>query len=704
MSPKRLSDIDLKNMAMITAFVMLQCLQIIIILALICSYIPQPPNDFVKTIFRNHAGGVLPEREMLYYRLFVFMAMIGQGAIVWGTKRFWKGDLPRARIGEFMLAQSAIIFLQLFGVFKIFVFENPWWARMILYVGIALAVLNAVFWPEIRKSAIAGYRWLIGGSEQALAKFRPFLDAIVIAIIGFLLFVPDVTRVITRMFFWDQFNRFDTFLAGPAWSVFQGGHLSGSVISGPGFILPGVTAVLSHATGFSYPALAEIVMISTVLYMIGVYGLLRLMTREVILSVIGILVAIKLKLFHQGAYPLVFIDPAITPFAHWPDLFFLGAVISYAQNPRPLPLWILAVTTGVMIVYAPAWGAAMLAAFYFHAAGIRTEERKWDIRMRALFFLTPILTALVLLLPFAPYMLFDAVGRQQWMSELYFIGKGWEALPIYFGLKDRQFFSFFWGYAVALVYLGTLTVGFYRRAMGEGSRMSLAVSTVCVYGLGLFMQYVHHSSCAHYHTFAVVFVLVTTYLAQRLLHSLSQKVRTGFLVVGSVWSATALLTTFLFTYYPNMLSLARNDWKTEKELYVRQGSLDIDAALIHKLTPAYGKAAVLSSFETQLLILAGCENFFEPFPLMVSTPMADPQFRGFRILTRQQLNNILSRLRDQAPEYVFIEKKLFQRSIHPQFYQYFEGLETVVSFLGEHYEPGPEGVYLMALKRKQSLK
>lgn len=691
-------------MALITAFVMLQCVQIIIILALICSYIPQQPNDFVKSIFRNHAGGVLPEREMLYYRLFVFMAMFGQGAIVWGVRRFWKGELPRARVGEFLIAQSAIIFLQLFGIFKIFVFEDPWWARMILYAGIALAILNIVFWPEIRKIVIAGYREMCGLSDQTADIIRRSLDIFTILAIGLFLYVPDVERIITRMFFWDQFNRFDAFLAGPAWSVLQGGHLSGSVIAGPGFMLPGIAAIASHATGFSYPALVQMVMISTILYMIGVYGLLRLMTGQVILSIIGVLAAIKLRLFNQGAYPLVLIDPALTPIAHWVDLIFFWAIIRHAQNPRRMHLWTLAVTTGAMLVYAPAWGAAMLAAFYYYSAGVLANEKTWSPRIRGLFFLTPVFTALILILIFAPYVVFDAASRGQWLDQLRFIVRGWDALPMYFGLKDRQFFAFFFGYIVALVYVGTLAVHFYRRMMGEGSRMFFAVSTVCVYGLGLYVQYVRHSSTAHYDTFVIPFVLVIIYMARELLNRLSIKARTWWLVVGALWSLTALLTTFLFTYYPNVLSLARNDWKAEEDLYHQQGDLDTDAALIRQLTPAYGKAAVISSFETKLLILAGCGNFFEPFPLTFSAPMADAEFRGFRILTRSQLKNVMDRLRDQAPEYVFIEKKLFRRNIHPQFYQYFEELETMVSFLGENYEPGPQGVYLMALKRKQSSK
>lgn len=166
----------------------------------------------------------------------------------------------------------------------------------------------------------------------------------------------------------------------------------------------------------------------------------------------------------------------------------------------------------------------------------------------------------------------------------------------------------------------------------------------------------------------------------------------------------ALSTTFLFTYYPNVLSLSGYDWKTEKELYNQQSNLDADAQLIRALTPVKDKAVVISSFETKLLLLSGRKNFFDPFPLMVSAPMANPEFRGLRIVTRAQLNQMVERLRRQSPEYVFIEKKLFERKIHPQFYQYFEGLEAMVSFLGEHYQKDQEGVYLVALKKKQGKK
>jgi len=60
----------------------------------------------------------------------------------------------------------------------------------------------------------------------------------------------------------------------------------------------------------------------------------------------------------------------------------------------------------------------------------------------------------------------------------------------------------------------------------------------------------------------------------------------------------------------------------------------------------------------------------------------------------------MDQLEAEKPEYVFIEQKLFRRHIPPQYFEVYQTLDTLVKYLGEHYEPVEDGQYLVALKRR----
>ena len=76
-------------------------------------------------------------------------------------------------------------------------------------------------------------------------------------------------------------------------------------------------------------------------------------------------------------------------------------------------------------------------------------------------------------------------------------------------------------------------------------------------------------------------------------------------------------------------------------------------------------------------------------------------FRGTYLHTYPRMQKTILQFQEAKPEYVFIEKKLFRRQIPPEYYQYFQTLNILVTYLEENYDPADEGLYLMAVKRKK---
>ena len=97
---------------------------------------------------------------------------------------------------------------------------------------------------------------------------------------------------------------------------------------------------------------------------------------------------------------------------------------------------------------------------------------------------------------------------------------------------------------------------------------------------------------------------------------------------------------------------------------------------------------------------AGRRPFFKDAPLYFSSDLASLRFAGTRLHTIQDLRQALEQIERQNPEVIFVEKKLFLRKIPEVYYQYFQSLDVLMRYVGEHYAVAQEGQYLLALKKK----
>jgi len=203
-----------------------------------------------------------------------------------------------------------------------------------------------------------------------------------------------------------------------------------------------------------------------------------------------------------------------------------------------------------------------------------------------------------------------------------------------------------------------------------------------------------------YYVVCIPFVCIVCYWIVKITGFFSAAVQRNIKCLALAGMVGALLTSYLFTFYPNVFNLARLDWEPEKKFYKEEFKFDQDAALIKKLTAPSERVPLISSFETAILMEAGRKPFFYYFPLIESSQMKLAHFRGTYLHTFERMRKTLDQITKAKPQYVFIERKLFNRQIPPQYYQHYQTLEILVDYLAADYAVAEEGQYLVALKRK----
>jgi hypothetical protein len=125
-----------------------------------------------------------------------------------------------------------------------------------------------------------------------------------------------------------------------------------------------------------------------------------------------------------------------------------------------------------------------------------------------------------------------------------------------------------------------------------------------------------------------------------------------------------------------------------------------DAALIASLIKPAQRAAVISSFETKILIQARRAPFFYHFPLLTSRPMTFRTFPGEGVGDPGYLKETMLQLEENRPEYVFMEKVFLQNVLPVSYQENNAKVLAMVAYVKAHYQLFEEGRYLVAMKRR----
>ena len=328
------------------------------------------------------------------------------------------------------------------------------------------------------------------------------------------------------------------------------------------------------------------------------------------------------------------------------------------------------------------------------------------------------------------------------------------AMPMWESLKYRHFWAFMMSMAVLLTYITTLLYTCICLYFRKAPREWLFVALLCIYGLTNYQYYVVRSAITSYYVNALPFVFIVCFWFLHCLASLPVGWQKRLKALAVVLSFYALLTNQNYVAYPNLMNFSRNpmtdnlviqrfpdregffnnqykktkeqdkfplnnlgvsqedlrtedDFKSDQELveyYRRYFNFQQDAALIERLTKPGERVALLSSFETKILMQAKRPPFFYHFPMLSSRPMTFRNFPSEASQTPAFLKDTIQALQQQPPQYIFMEKVFLQNVLPPSYddnqNKRLVRTRAVVAHIKAHYELFENGQYLVAMRRK----
>jgi len=515
---------------LLIAAVFLLSIQIVAVIIYIYSFIPYPSfwsDPFLK--------GVEPQRQSLFYAVFLFTAVILMVLSV-------KWVLPQLRLPEnlrkfkfWLVLESVWCFLIFFSFFKwatyrypfwnILPYENSTWLQPFFVVICSLALLSKIFFPEIDN-------FFIYLKTYARQKYLPRLHTIlmqIIFVVGviLLLYVPKPQEVTALSLLCDQWNHWDHFTG---WFIAHGWYLN-------------------------YEASVQIVVITAIIYVIGIFYFIRLWLHSWGLAVIGALLTIKMGMFYYGAAPCIWINPAHSFLGHGWDIFlFFG--LWFVSVKYPSRFYLMASLIGMALVIL--WFKSM---GYVDALGLDNQ-------------------------------------------------------PMMAPLRVRQFFPFFMGYLVPVFYIFSLLILMGQAKLKNASALRLPI-VICIYGLMIFVDYLERPVTGFYGALMVPAIFVMLWWLAQWLSSSRIIIRRSIYAGIFLLVLGALLTNRLMLVYPNIFE-NKERFSQETSSYQHFDGIASSASLIRQLIPEGQKVVLLSNFETALLMKAQRQPVFDHFPVMFS--------------------------------------------------------------------------------------
>lgn len=684
-----------------------ECLQVLIVVAAVFSFIPIKLDSSLDHVLPQVIALFRPEREMFFYQFFVVLTIAVQALVIIVLKDRWKDEAFLDRLVQFLYAEYAWVALELFAVFKILVYKGPLWAKILFFTALGLSILAKVFWAEVRVLSAKIYPRLIGLARKP--RFILACDIIFLAALAFLLWIPNMQAALGRIFIFDQFDHLDAFLVSPSLAYFKGGALNVDVFSPMGVVAPVVAGGMAYILGgLTYEHVIAVMIFLSFAYFAACFVFLRTWTKSFFIAAIATLLIVKLQLFHISVAPLVWAFPQYTVLRFLFDLIPIYFLWKHSQDGKRSYLWYASLACGWSLAYMPDTGLYQTLALYGYLVlllaipHIRKELFIFptDIRKILAIFCLPLAVALGSLLIISKGTCLHGAfwsGSLEFMNDL---AHGAGHLPLYYGLRTRQFFALFMGLSIPVFFLLSAVSVAVSCYFKEAGRKNLWVVAVCLYGLGAHVYYVNRAEPSIYYVQCVPLVLVLCFWGKALLDVCSMPRRRIILLGLTFLALGGLLTNNLFMNYPNVLNIAGHNWEQEKKLYSEGMLFPTDVALITKSEPAHGTVAILSSFATKMLLDAGKRPFFYYSPVVVSTPMNVNQLRGTRLYSKDRMLKTIEQLQNDPPSVVFVDKRLYSLQLPPEYQPYFQSWLALKDYLAGRYVLLAESQYLLELKRK----
>jgi hypothetical protein len=681
-----------------------------------------------------------PKWDLAVYITFIAVALTA-GALIFRYYRqpvnYW-----------LLIFEGAVAFLMVSAVFKMLVyFNSPQLAQIFLIVLLIISIVGKIFYPELRKTVEIFYRRV-----NAIGWGR-YADAWWLAVIVLMIYMPDLERVMALIYIGDWVHHFDFFLMSPGW-VALCGHVP-FVEYGLG--LPVIFAKIINGLGnFDYvPALA-VMMWFVIIYFIITYFFVRYWLRSALMGGVAFLLVFRLQMFHYGVSPLVWCTLSASPVRFGLDILWMALLLVHMRTGRSRWLILAALYSGFAVYYMTSVGMCVMVSYFAYLLALPIASRQSPViasKKKGIYYLC-------WTLPFVSAFLFFGITlkglifqKEYWHNLIDYMQmfERFGSLPMYESLKYRHFWAFFMSMVMPFTYIITLLYTGACLYLRKGPMERLFLAVLSVYGLTNYQYYVVRSAITSYYVNVLPFVLIVCFWFMRCLEFLPLIWQKRIKAVAVILSFYALLTNQNYLAYPNLLNFSRNpmtdnlviqrypdrtgffnsqykkvreedklpvndlgqtqedmrtedDFKNDQELadyFHRQFEFRQDAALIDRLTKSQERVALLSSFETKILMQAKRAPFFYHFCVLSSRPMTFRTLPPFADAPRTPdfLSDTIGEFEERRPEYVFMEKVFLQDHLPASYVEGNARILAVVDYVKSHYQPVEQGQYLVAMKR-----
>jgi hypothetical protein len=750
---------ELKDHILLSALVVVEAVQALVVIAFFAGRIPVR-SDLSAVVLPEWGHLLLPEREMLLYRIFIVLVIVGQAAGAWLLLRRSKGKKFFGRKGRaFILVETFLTALLLTASFKTIVYgPNHVLSHPAFYAVLILAVVNKMFFAQVYELLRGTYEFLT--RVENFASLRKLADVVFPLFIVCLLFIPYPQAIVMRSFVGEQFHHNDSYVMGPGWAFLKGNVLDYDTISQYGLGMPVFLSMASKIffSGFSYEGVIQVLIWACILYFLVVYRLLRLWIGNPWLVMAALMAGIKWQMFHPGVFPIVYTYGSATVTRYYFDIFFLLFVFLHIYRGHRWLLFAAGATAGIAIFHISSDGVYLAATYYAYLLiqlivprfrqKLFPDKRDWAF-LPLYAIVPPLVTMTALWWLVGPKLFTAEFGHNLGEFIEYFIS-GFGLVPIYESLQNRYFLSNLMGFVMPLVYVLTLVIVGSLVYLKKIKDENLFVVVLCLYGLGIFHYYVARSSVTSYYAVCLPYVYILAFWIKTVLSRVRRPYAYAATAVIFIVSFYSLLTNHNFISYPNMFNASRNPvtdfrvaqrlptgqlyfnhlfvqtpqelrfsanslgqrderFKFENEFnsddmvvsyYSKESDFSVDAELIRKLTPRNAKVPVISSFEIKILMQADRAPFFYYFPLVISRPMDMRTFPVSSLYTVGHLTKTIGQLEGAKPPYIFMERIFLNREAPAQYFYNDPAFMEILKYVHTYYSEESVGKYLAAMKRK----
>ncbi len=730
---------------------MVLSIELILLISALLNHVPVTVDfSFLHSIVWHYQRNFRPQRNLFLYVLWLGLGIGVYACLWWGMK--FGNKRPKGDLKPFLMFHMLIVFLMGHAAFEVLAVGNPVWAWPVFWGAFVLGVLISIFWPEF----ISGISFL--KNYYASLKISSWVGVVLGCLFIFLvIFMPDLQAVVAMVFMGEYFHNWDFSLFGTVYAIAQGLIPCVDVSSTYGF---GASVMLAKIVnlmgGFEYSKLLGISMWVGIVYFVLWFLLLRRFLSSTLLAFGAIVWAMRMQMFNSTIDPIVWATVMSSVFRFCFDIGIFWMLWMHIQTRRTFFLAVGAFIVSLAVFHLLSTGAYIFLVFGLYACvsafmpclgGGSRDYAVW--RNHALVIGSVFAwTGLWFYMTVGTHLFEGSFLKNLEGYNSYFI-RGAFTGPLTAPLLGNGVLIGICGLLYPVFYLATFLYVAGEVIVGKASGRDVFAGLLAAYGLETHSYYI--LMVTQWYTMGLPGLFIFFYWLNKALEKVSVPWRKR-IVCGLVVAALyCLMTSRWFIGYPNLLSLSRNpvvDSRTSfrvsikqvpyfhqllvdfpegfklsvnslgekdeqlryekdfaddaalKAYYTQQTAWPEDTALIRRLTPEGGKAAVLSSYELLLLQRANRKPFFYYFPLINSRPMTVRNFMVTCLFCYPQLQNVLDQLETQKPPYIFMERIFLTPQVPQAYFYEFDDLIVLLRYVLSNYEPVEIGKYLVAMKRK----